>query len=270
MEFAMTSRHWLFFLLPLTLSLGCGSEDKDGLDPDGDEDGDGLSNGDEIKLGTDPENPDSDDDGFDDGDEVASGTNPAYEFSHEYIGGYDVGYCNKPPSTTGPTLELTFTDSGQNYSYNAYQNGDVPDNFQWMDQHGEMVSLYSFCDRHVVIAVSAGWCGPCRSAAQTMQAEFDEFWGQDVQFIEIMMNNNTQGEIPDQAFLQGWASDYNFETIPVLSPGGTAPATIEEYLAAEVNAWDQDGYIPSFFQLDTSTTVVSADEGNTDPSAWLD
>lgn len=46
------------------------------LDPDGDEDHDGLSNADELAHGTDPFNGDTDGDGFGDGDEVAAGSDP--------------------------------------------------------------------------------------------------------------------------------------------------------------------------------------------------
>ncbi len=41
-----------------------------------DSDGDGLTDGQEAELGTDPFNPDTDGDGFNDGDEVANGTDP--------------------------------------------------------------------------------------------------------------------------------------------------------------------------------------------------
>lgn len=45
-------------------------------DPEADNDGDGLSNGEEAEQGTDPTDPDSDGDGIDDGTELDQGTNP--------------------------------------------------------------------------------------------------------------------------------------------------------------------------------------------------
>lgn len=46
------------------------------LDPDGDEDGDGLTNAQELTLATDPYHPDTDGDGYGDGEEVAAGSDP--------------------------------------------------------------------------------------------------------------------------------------------------------------------------------------------------
>ena len=53
----------------------------DGGGVEGDPDGDGLTNGREAELGTDPRNPDTDGDGVSDGDEEAAGTDPLDERS---------------------------------------------------------------------------------------------------------------------------------------------------------------------------------------------
>ena len=50
--------------------------------PDDDADHDGLTNLQEVKLGTDPLNPDTDGDGYTDGEEVAAGTDPLDPNSH--------------------------------------------------------------------------------------------------------------------------------------------------------------------------------------------
>ncbi len=55
-------------------------EEKDGTDPNNpDTDGDGLTDGEEKEHGTDPKNPDTDGDGINDGDEVKDGTDPTKE-----------------------------------------------------------------------------------------------------------------------------------------------------------------------------------------------
>ena len=119
----------------------------------GDSDGDGISDADEVADGTDPDNPDSDDDGHTDGEEKDDGTNPNDAYSHSNTGGYNVGYCESQWEGTGPTGIGQWDDT----TWTAYQNGDVPDNFQMEDQHGELVDLYSFCGKHVMIVQSAGW-----------------------------------------------------------------------------------------------------------------
>lgn len=46
------------------------------LDSNGDEDGDGLTNAQELSIGTDPYHPDTDGDGYSDGEEAAAGSDP--------------------------------------------------------------------------------------------------------------------------------------------------------------------------------------------------
>ena len=88
----------------------------------------------------------------------------------------------------------------------------------------------------------------------------------EVQIITIITQDNG-GETPNLAFLQQWASDYGFENIAVIAPSDPAPTTYEEYYSQTTTAWDIDGYIPTMYHLDTSLTVISADEGVKEPPA---
>jgi thiol-disulfide isomerase/thioredoxin len=275
------------FLILLSLGLlpGCTSDeskceeadtatdcsDDEGGDANADSDEDGLTDAEEEALGTDPANADSDGDGFDDGIEIDAGTNPMYEFSHTYTGGYNVGFCESPygESATGATGTAVITQEGETYTWDAYDNGDVLENFTLLDQHGEMVDLYSFCGKHVVFAVGAGWCGPCRTVAAGLQAEQDEWRDSNVQFIEIISQDD-YGNAPDQAFLEQWHSDYGFTDIPVLALPEMDRTDEAAFYAHLSLLLDRDGYIPSIWQADTAGTIVSADQGNSDPSSFVE
>ncbi len=156
-------------LIPITLLsagliAGCsegddtaGTDDTEG-EPQVDTDGDGLFDDEEAALGTDPLLVDTDGDGFSDYDEVQAGTDPLWIWSHVYTGGYNVGNCEDGVlDPTGPTGSTSVNLHGTLYEWEVYQPGDVVYNFTMTDQHGEEVSLYSFCGRYVMITFSAFW-----------------------------------------------------------------------------------------------------------------
>lgn len=271
-------------LTTLLLTTGCfdfGDEDKDGeagappfivggtgSDGGGDGSGDGSGDGNGGGSGSGSgqgSNADADDDGdgFTNGEEEEAGTNPDYAYSRPYEGGYNVGFCETPPEPTGPSGTASITQDGTTYEWPALAMGDVPENLTFMDQHGEMVDLYSFCGKHVMVLVSAGWCGPCRYLAEEVQDIQDEWREEGLQIIELITADN-YGDAPDQAFVQAWANDYNFEDVPVLAvPGPPTSYNHVQFL------FDADGYIPSVYHLNERLEVVSPDQSVHDPSNWL-
>ncbi len=104
-----------------------------------DDDGDGLTNGEEAALGTDPALEDSDGDGHSDGEEVDGNTDPLDDQDRPYAGGWPIADCRDGIASTGNS------------------EGDIADDFTLMDQFGEQVRLHSFCDRLVVLVGSAFW-----------------------------------------------------------------------------------------------------------------
>lgn len=74
-------------------------------DPAGDTDGDGLSNGDELKWGANLNNPDTDSDGFKDGEEVIAGHNPTIAGPNDAI---PAGF--KPGEDTNEQKPLAIAD----------------------------------------------------------------------------------------------------------------------------------------------------------------
>lgn len=130
-------------LLALGLLPGCfasvGIDATGGGTADPDSDLDGLPDSQEAELGSDPANADSDGDTYSDGDELAANSDLLDSEHHPYTGGWPIGACRTDIVATGK------------------EEGDVDDNFKLLDQHGDTVQLYDFCDRTVYLLFAAFW-----------------------------------------------------------------------------------------------------------------
>lgn len=125
-------------MLALALALplaGCLADVQVDVDPDKD----GLDDAGEAELGSDPGIPDSDGDGFVDGDEASQHTDPVDADDHPYEGGWKIDACRNDVESTG---------TGE---------GDVSNNFELMDQFGEMVKFHDFCNQVVYVVFAAFW-----------------------------------------------------------------------------------------------------------------
>lgn len=221
-----------------------------GEDPTGDNDGDGLTNGEEADMGTDPDAADSDGDGTSDPDEVAGGTNPNFIWSHPYAqGDYLVGACPVLPdeAASGPTGQGSLSGN----TWDAYQEGDVMHNLAvgGHDSFGQEVPVYSFCGNYTMVVQSAEWCGPCQQLAsmipdelETIRADVPNFT-----FYEVIYQNN-RGSNPNERTLANWRDSFALDGTPVVAPADNT--------AADMNWINASGGIPATLLLAPDMTVI--------------
>ncbi len=224
----------------LVLAMGCdpnannpnGSGEPGALADDGDEDGDLLTNAFEISLGTDPENADSDGDGFDDAFEYAAFFKPWDDTDFPYAGGYARG-----PTPPGSRWDEITAEDG-------WSQGDVSRSWTKTDRHGEVIKLKRFFGQVIMIDISAEWCGPCRQAASTLEAEWLDRVDDGFTVIQLMLDGMTPGDGNPQ--LDRWANDFGL-TIPIFADGDRG--TTANYVP------DGSWGIPMFAQIDRDFVI---------------
>jgi thiol-disulfide isomerase/thioredoxin len=239
----------LLFMSSLLIG-GCLDKDDDDDDDDDDEssdsDGDGLSNEDEEALGSDPDNADTDGDGIDDGAEVEAGTDPTNaDTDGDGLGDEEelaLGTDATSPDTDGDGFEdgeeldaesdpvnpfswpfggeqwPDFTDEADEAGIDGseYAMGSTFPNFTTTDQFGNEVELYNFYGMVVLLDFSAGWCGPCRTAAAESEEMWEEYREDGFIILHAMIDNNSGSGSVSQGFLEDWADDYDIE-FPVIN-----------------------------------------------------
>ncbi len=166
---------------------------------DGDSDGDGLLDSEEMELGTNPHDPDTDGDGWSDGEEVEGNTDPLDPERHPYTGGWPIGACNDEIVGTG------------------YQVGDIVEGVTRTDYYGETIHLHDFCDRAIILAPCARWHPVCYSH-QLELADWFEQYGDSGLMIVAMIGEDDQGRTPELSKLADWADTFGFGFPVVVDP----------------------------------------------------
>lgn len=126
-----------YLLATIVLFSGCTSAD---VTMDFDSDGDGLMDSLEVEYGTDPFNVDSDLDNYSDYQEIEAGTDPLSADDHPYLGGWPIDIACRD------SIESTGNDEGQ-----------IASQFALVDQFGEEVDSFDFCNQTILIASGAFW-----------------------------------------------------------------------------------------------------------------
>ena len=225
------------------------------VDPKADDDGDGLTNGEEKYLGTDKDVPDTDGDGYTDYAEAVYGTDPLDPVDVIYQGGWP--YNTDKAALADPGFGGTIAVGAQ-----------FPD-VVGVDQFGDTVHLYDFAGKTIVLDLSAVWCDPCRDlsgylagvgdggdyAYPAIKAAVDA--GQMYWFEALLQDAGFKSPAsPDDAV--AWDEAFPNPLVPVTAPAGGADV---------VNYAQVFGY-PTAIWLDPDLTVHAWD--GTNPASPLD
>lgn len=135
------SRLDLYLLAGSFAAVGCEAPDKTSnltCSDDSDADADGMTECEELELGTDPRNADSDGDGFTDSEEADCVSDPTDATEQCYTCGWE---HNDPGDlvSTGNSV------------------GDTIDNISMVDQCGETVDLWDFTGEYHILYLTAAW-----------------------------------------------------------------------------------------------------------------
>lgn len=237
-------------LATLTFALGCPpAGDGDDLDdgPDGDLDGDLLTNGFEELIDTDPNLADSDSDGWTDAEEHFTYFSPRIDTDYPYTGRYPRG-----PLMRGGDWDAYTEEDG-------WAEGDISRSWTDEDRFGDEIKLKRFFGQVILIDLSSEWCGPCQGVATTLDDEYTERMEEGFQAIQIMMDGQTYTQEPD---LDRWADQFGLTNVIV--------ADHELDFARRYVSGGSFG-IPNYTVIGRDFTIVSwFQEGGTPPLALVD
>ena len=163
-----------------------------------DSDGDGISDGDEVNtFGTDPLDTDSDGDGLSDSDEInIHGTNPLSQDTDGdgYLDNDELNQFQTNPtdaSSGGYTGGWPYQPNKDSYNAPTSPTGTSASigalllRDELMDQHGEMVDLYDFAGqgKYTAIAISATWSPVEQMLSDNLLTNTNGSWGSAIQRV---------------------------------------------------------------------------------------
>jgi thiol-disulfide isomerase/thioredoxin len=139
-----------------------------------------------------------------------------------------------------------------NWNVCACVEGDHPCNIETTDHHGDPFGLYALYGRPIVLDFSAGWCGPCKTAAAHAQEVQDQYRDTGLLYITVLVENAT-GEVPTQKDINEWAATYgNTDSLVI--------AGNRSMLESGGGTWALTGW-PTFYYIDREMVLRDIDRG---------
>tara|TARA_Y100000034_G_scaffold83839_1_gene100416 strand:- start:9555 stop:10208 length:654 start_codon:yes stop_codon:yes gene_type:complete len=89
--------------------------------------------------------------------------------------------------------------------------GDHPCNFELMNQHEEMIELYDYYDKVIVLDFSTIWCSVCRYIAPKGDEFVADYGADDFMWITILIDAVAYGVPPTLDDIQDWVDQYEIE-----------------------------------------------------------
>ena len=111
--------------------------------------------------------------------------------------------------------------------------GDKACNFRLTDQTGKTWDLYDHEGDVILLDFSAFWCYPCQVAAGDTQALQDDYAGEGVQIVTVLIDGPTPGEEPSTYDIESWVNLHGITTAPVLQGSRTKMLDSQDGTVAE-------------------------------------
>jgi thiol-disulfide isomerase/thioredoxin len=130
--------------------------------------------------------------------------------------------------------------------------GDHPCNLEGVDHRGDNFGLYALYGHPIVLDFSAGWCGPCRSAAAHAEEVQNLYRDAGLLYVTVLIET-TNGSIPTQQDVAAWADQYgNVDSLVV--------AGSRAMLQSGGGTWPLSGW-PTFYYIDDEMVLRDIDRG---------
>ena len=130
--------------------------------------------------------------------------------------------------------------------------GDHPCNLEGLDHRGDNFGLYANFGHPIVLDFSAGWCGPCKSAAAHAQEVQDLYRDSGLLYVTVLIET-ANGSVPTQADVAAWAAEYG-NTDSLVVAGSRA------ILQSGGGTWPLSGW-PTFYYIDEEMVLRDIDRG---------